>query len=501
MTDNDTKRPPSDDKTEDPGGLEENTGKLEEDATRQITGDALEQIRESASQDMAPEWLENMRERKREAEKREQEDFDTPVPDAIQADGTPATAQMDPDEVGSLTEGMGMPTEDSEPDLEDVSDDPDTTEIEKDATKAINRGELDTLMKEREAEVAREDSSASSKSPAPGAGVISKASRNVTDRPTREVEDDAAAAIAEVDEEQETASSFSLPKPNSKARTEADTRPVEDPDDGLDDDSLGDFSDEDLHAVVFGGDEEEETTSTDAGEASNDDAAGAPRVEESPALDFSDISAEQGADEPLAGEPAQADGDDDASPVDAEVEHAQDDSEEQSAEDNQKLSPPDPAAEHEKSKEASGQADDIGMSDVADADLPDDFPAYGSEPKRPFIAAAAGFLAATAWMVGGALAMFTSMPSPWETLVPAASLGAGIVTFLLVLVGPPKWIEASILAAIGIGIGGFAFLQWSNLGGMDVTDYLGMAPLIGAGLALVAAVVTLIRPTGHVEDF
>ncbi|MGM0556659.1 MAG: hypothetical protein ACQEVA_09810 [Myxococcota bacterium] len=494
MADDKQKSTHSEDKSEDAGGLEETTGQIEDDATRQITGDALKQIRESASHDMAPEWLEKMRARKQEAEEREDQDFDTPVPQATNSDGTPKTAQMDPDEVGSLTEGMGVPTEDSVPGLRDAPPDSDTTEIERDATKAIDRGELDTLMKEREAEVGQEDSNVTSERPTPGAGVISKTSRTQSDRPTRDVDDDAAAAVEEVDREESSlsSSSFSLPKPGGKSQQDPDTRPL---DDGLDEDSFGDFSDEDLHAVVFGDDEADETDAPQP-RAPVDEQSPSERVaEESPALDFSDISTEhevaEPADEAQSEEPAAskeppareqiAPPHDEAAPPDVSVP-------------DEAAEPPEPSASDEAAAAPSASDEDV------EADFPEDFPDYDSEPTRPVIAATAGFFAALAWIVGGALSMFTSIPSPWESLVPPLALGAGIVTFLLVLVGPPKWVEASILALLGIGIGGFAFLQWSTLGSISVTDVLGMAPLVGAGLALIAAVVTLIRPSGHVEE-
>ena len=474
MADDKQKSSHSDDHSEDAEGLQEKTGQIEDEATRQISGDALEQIRESAGHDMAPEWLAKVGKRKEESKQRKDQDFDTPVPTAINPDGTPQTDQMDPDDIGKLTEGMNLSSDDSEPDLGNEPPDSDNT-------KAINRGELDTLMKEREAELGQQDSNVTAERPAPGAGVMSRAKNTRSTRPNRDVNDDPAAAVEEADEEtQGSLSAFSLPKPDAKDAQDPNTRSIDD--EGLDKDSFGDFSDEDLHAVVFGDDEQHEPDAPKPRAHQDEQTTPAPPAEESPALDFSDISTEdevaQRADEEQP-EETQA-GEQIGTPLD-------------------EAALPDVSGRDEETgtPEPSGSE---GEAEEVKADFPEDFPDYDFEPKRPLIAAISGFFAALAWIVGGALAMFTSIASPWASLVPPIALGAGIVTFLLVLVGAPKWIEASILATLGIGIGGFAFIQWSHMGSVSVNDILGMAPLVGAGLALVAAIFTLIRRPGYVEE-
>jgi hypothetical protein len=520
----------------DGGGLDEITGQIEEDATKQISGDALEQIRESAGQDMAPEWLEKMRRRKRESEQREAEDFDTPVPDGDGGQPVPKTEQMDPDDVGSLTEGMGLADEPS-PAIAEQSPDGDTTEIERDSTKAINRGELDTLMKEKEAELREQSADSASDASTPKAGVISKTSRAKSERQTRDVDDEAEAAVHEVataeqhTTEQETSkssSSFSLPRPSKKPQKTEDDPPTRPIDDGLDDDSFGDLTDDDMHAVVFG-DEDADAPSPQRREQAQQEQAQQeqaqrqetrPRDEasktggavESPSLDFSDIAAEQEqedhtpveqADEPpsMDEEPspvaAESDAPDLEEPPEVDAESGEPTFDEGATTPAQTKQAPREEPARAEPSDAPGDE----LSDDLAVEPPDDFPDYETEPQRPVLAALAGFLAALVWVVGGVLAMFTSLSSPWQSLVPPMCLGGGVVAFLLVMIGPPKWIESSILAVLGIGIGGFAFVQWSGLGTIDITDYLGMAPLVGAGLAIFAAVATLVRPSGAIQEF
>lgn len=522
MSNDDKKKSPFDGPPEGTEGLDEPTGQVEDDATRQITGDALNEIRESASHDMAPEWLEKMRARKQKAEEEESQDFDTPVPGDESDTDSPQTTEMDTGDAGSLTEGL---------DVDPEHRDGDTTEIERDATKAINRGELDTLMKEKEREFAQEDSDATSERPTPRAGVISKTSRAKTERATRDVDDEAADLV----EEEDSSTGGTLPSPDqpSPATDSAPTRAMDedalDEPEALDEDSFGDFTDDDLHAVVFG-DQDDEDAGQQAGEVT-EDAANAEdqkendewslpkpesstpkRADSSPSLDFSDIATDESEVE-LAEEPAlPTDG-----PSSLDVDAPEPDREGPLDQAPQAPAPGDEIVstdvaydedldtiddltapdQEEVSDEPELRTDD---EDAADLEPPEDFPPYDAKPARPVLASITGFFAALLWVVGGGLGMFSSLPSPWQSTVPAMALGAGVVAFLLVIVGPPKKIEASVLAVLGIGIGGFAFVQWSNLGTVVWTDYLGIAPIVGAALAIIAAIATLFRPSGHVES-
>ena len=534
MSDNDQNNPTFD-APEDAEGLNEQTGEIEDDATRQITGDALEEIRESASHDMAPEWLEKMRARKkeREGEEAEGDGADWSEPDAVQ-------------------------TEEEQAEYE-PSGDPDTTEIERDATKAINRGELDTLMKEKAAEEAAAPDTPDDDA-TPGAGIVSKASKQSQDRPTREVEEEAQEAVQETSDDQ--SSGFSLPKPGSSSPS-TDNRPTTEIEDAEsegkpEDDSLGDFSDEDLHAVVFGEGDDETSKDSETEEPSPDgdappqedadpvespgglsiteeeleepseltdrdadtsgdelesgeldtssDDQGELSAEEEPELSAdveSELSAEEAPELSAEEEPEEPSvGDDESAPIDLEEAIDEELTDEEFADEETSIEP-ELSAESvdEEPKPPSGAEVEEQAASPADEQPPEDFPDYESGLKRPMLASLLLFATTLIWIVGGVLPMATSLDSPWETLTPAASMAGGIVSLILLFTSPSKWIEAILIAAMGIGIGSFALLTWTDVGTIDVSNYLGMAPIVGSGLAILGAVVTLIRSKDTVEEY
>ncbi|QDG52327.1 hypothetical protein FIV42_16750 [Persicimonas caeni] len=100
-------------------GLEEDTGAYEDNATRQVSADALKQIRESTENEAVPEWLAKVRERKEK--------------------GGDAPASNEPQMGGQASRPKNL--------LGDLNDsDDDTAELENVATKAINRNSLSEAL-------------------------------------------------------------------------------------------------------------------------------------------------------------------------------------------------------------------------------------------------------------------------------------------------------------------------------------------------------------------